>query len=246
MEEDGTAYYAPADGHFNPEGLYTGEGGEYHPDMEQTYDPSTFGEFQAGAGAGVVEEYETNNEFSPLSHVLGDGGVGISALAFDTHEELLWMGNQAGHVTSYYGTQLSKYTSFQVHAAEGVRAVTTFERGILALSQTSLRCQLRRGIPVMTHHSAHMTEMQCMLRSPSLEAVKSQSYCINNNALQVSPKAYPAADGGHPGQDDQPGPGQGQGVPAAGHWGLLRRPQVPRPLRGLRGHQRQDPPPRPA
>ena len=25
---------------------------------------------------------------------------------------------------------------------------------------------LRRGIPVMTHHSAHMMEMQCMLRYP--------------------------------------------------------------------------------
>ena len=46
-------------------------------------------------------------------------------------------------MTSYFGTQLSKYTSFQVNASEGVRALTTFDRGILALSQTSLRCQLR-------------------------------------------------------------------------------------------------------
>ena len=78
-----------------PQGLYTGEGGEYHHDMEQTYDPSNFAEYSTnGHGTGVVEEYETQNEFSPLSSVLGDGGVGISALAFDTHEELLWMGNQ--------------------------------------------------------------------------------------------------------------------------------------------------------
>ena len=77
------------------QGLYTGEGGEYHHDMEQSYDPANFAEYSSnGHGTGVVEEYETHNEFSPLSSVLGDGGVGISALAFDTHEELLWMGNQ--------------------------------------------------------------------------------------------------------------------------------------------------------
>ena len=63
--------------------------------MEQPYDPSNFAEYSTnGHGTGVVEEYETHNEFGPLSSVLGDGGVGISALAFDTHEELLWMGNQ--------------------------------------------------------------------------------------------------------------------------------------------------------
>ena len=63
--------------------------------MEQPYDPSTFAEYSTnGHGTGVVEEYETHNEFGPLSSVLGDGGMGISALAFDTYEELLWMGNQ--------------------------------------------------------------------------------------------------------------------------------------------------------
>ena len=83
--------------------------------MEQPYDPSTFAEYSTnGHGTGVVEEYETHNEFGPLSSVLGDGGMGISALAFDTHEELLWMGNLGGHVTSYYGTSLQQYTSFQV------------------------------------------------------------------------------------------------------------------------------------
>lgn len=62
MEEDGSAYYGGADGHFNQEGLYTGinqsecnivsnskimigEGGEYHGEMEQNYE-GTYGEFQ--------------------------------------------------------------------------------------------------------------------------------------------------------------------------------------------------------
>ena len=51
-----------------------------------------------------------------------------------------------------------------MHPTEQVNALMTMERGVLALSQTSLRCQIRRGIPAFTHTSANMQEMQCMLR----------------------------------------------------------------------------------
>ena len=153
MDDDGGQYGQYADGHFNQEGPNTGDPCGGYQDTEQEYDRQ-FGEFTPGG------EYQNNNQFNPLSHVLGDGGLGIPAMAFDAQEKLLWMGNQAGHVTSYYGRQLEKYTSFQVTKGEGVRSILTTDRGILALTPTKLRCQIRRGIPVFTHSSANILKMQ--------------------------------------------------------------------------------------
>ena len=112
--------------------------------------------------------YLPENEFNLLNSVIGDGiqkdkEIGVSTLAFDSHEELLWAGTKSGHVTSYYGTQLQKYTSFQVHPTDEVRNILTSDQGILALTNTSLRSQIRRGIPVFTHTSENMTDMHSIL-----------------------------------------------------------------------------------
>ncbi|KAG5680909.1 hypothetical protein PVAND_010387 [Polypedilum vanderplanki] len=116
------------------------------------YEPESL--FNIGQGDAEYLELGTT-----LSNNLS---CGITTVKFDTHEELIWTGNQSGYVSSFYGSTMQKYTSFRVHQTEIVHQIETNSEGIFALTSTSLRHQIRRGIPKFTHRSKNLTDALCM------------------------------------------------------------------------------------
>ncbi|CAK1556424.1 unnamed protein product [Leptosia nina] len=105
-------------------------------------------------------------DYEVRSTVLDDSGeFAVSAVTFDKYEELIWVGNSGGHVTSYYGPQMRKYTAFQVHMTDEIRDIITLDLGLFILSKSQLRHQIRRGIPRHTHTSENMIDMQCIFQA---------------------------------------------------------------------------------
>jgi PAB-dependent poly(A)-specific ribonuclease subunit 2 len=132
----------------------------YHPQLQAAAPPPTF-----------IEHY------SALSYVLTDYGrrqstttipvVPIQTLRFDDQQELIWSGNVAGHVTSYYSDQLTKYTSFSVGLDDPVLQLLTGDYGLLCLLKDELKLKNRRGIPKFSYSSSTFKDMVCMSKLPS-------------------------------------------------------------------------------
>ncbi|GFY60287.1 PAN2-PAN3 deadenylation complex catalytic subunit PAN2, partial [Trichonephila inaurata madagascariensis] len=138
----------------------------------QNYSPLDGGQLDYSNGMQLPnfgDGIALGQEYSLLQSILVDGGThfGVSTVSFDNVEELLWMGNQGGHMTSYATAELQKYTSFQVHVSNEVRAIVPLEHGILSLTSNSLRMSARRGLPMFNHCSEQVQNMQCMVLTPT-------------------------------------------------------------------------------
>ncbi|VDP10440.1 unnamed protein product [Soboliphyme baturini] len=100
--------------------------------------------------------------------VLTDGNR-VTAIQFDSCYELLWMGNSAGRVTSFYGSAMGRYTSFRMFPADEVRSLLSLDDNILALSPTAVKCNTKCGLCVSSLCSPEFHDLQCVLmnrRSP--------------------------------------------------------------------------------
>ncbi|XP_020913872.1 PAN2-PAN3 deadenylation complex catalytic subunit PAN2 [Exaiptasia diaphana] len=109
---------------------------------------------------GLVKE-----EYQEIRAIFNNGRdpCALTNVVVDPFEELVWVGNQSGHITSYYGLQLQRYTAFQAHHSE-IRHMLADDRGILSLSCNQLRYGKRTGIQIFSLSQPSMSNLQCMLQ----------------------------------------------------------------------------------
>ncbi|KAL9099961.1 MAG: hypothetical protein Q9163_004602 [Psora crenata] len=101
----------------------------------------------------------------PASDVDGYGPApNIGALSFDTHEELLWIGDYHGRITSFVGAQLERYTSIRAHEeSEGQVLQFLFnERGVVSIASRSVHFMIRRGLTQWNIEHPSIKRLCCM------------------------------------------------------------------------------------
>ncbi|KAK3699816.1 poly(A)-specific ribonuclease [Vermiconidia calcicola] len=95
----------------------------------------------------------------------------VSTLAFDTSQELLWTGNEYGRVTSFYGQELQRYTSYRGHASTAprgapgnapVKQLLFCEKGVISISSKSVHLASRRGLTQWHIEQGDMFDLRCM------------------------------------------------------------------------------------
>ncbi|KAM3557881.1 hypothetical protein MY1884_004282 [Beauveria asiatica] len=76
----------------------------------------------------------------------------VTTMTFDTSQELLWTGNDYGRVTSFFGSELQRYTSFKAHlSSEGpIRQILVNDKGVIALGSNDV------------HIHESMRDLRCM------------------------------------------------------------------------------------
>ena len=148
------------------------ENGPLQPLLYWRYSPDISDGFHLCRPKGI---YRFGTHFSqvqqlqlppPEGGLLYDPKQTAPALAFDTQQDLLWVGNESvsnslaihglpakvyhkqGRITSYYGPGLQRYTSLRAHPANEGRVTNLLfhDRGVISLASKSVHLMSRRGL----------------------------------------------------------------------------------------------------
>ncbi|XP_049437216.1 PAN2-PAN3 deadenylation complex catalytic subunit PAN2 isoform X1 [Epinephelus fuscoguttatus] len=101
--------------------------------------------------------------FSELHSAVSEVGIPVTATHFDLQEEMLWMGNHRGHVTSFFGPTMGRHSSFQAHPADDIRHIQSLETGVLFLSKCNLKCHTRGGLVMFDYPMEEGADMHSLL-----------------------------------------------------------------------------------
>ncbi|XP_064155231.1 PAN2-PAN3 deadenylation complex catalytic subunit PAN2 isoform X2 [Anguilla rostrata] len=145
----------------NYEGLDPGMG-DFSPSLHGTMEPGLEPPLDPRLDPALLQGVELDPEglavsvpdsvhllegmFSELHSAVAEVGIPVTAAHFDLQEELLWMGNHRGHASSFFGSTMGRYSSFQVHATDDIRNIQSLETGVLFLSKNNLKCLTRGGL----------------------------------------------------------------------------------------------------
>ncbi|KAI1731835.1 PAB-dependent poly(A)-specific ribonuclease subunit PAN2 [Ditylenchus destructor] len=89
----------------------------------------------------------------------------ITALKFDVYQELLWCGNSAGKVGSFYGIGLNEYTAFTA-VNDTIQDIVALEEAVVIVSKNTIFGYKRQGLPLFEYRSVNFGDLTCICSHP--------------------------------------------------------------------------------
>lgn len=95
----------------------------------------------------------------------------VTTFAFDPTQDLLWTGNEYGRLTSFYGHDLQRYTSYRGHLSTSprgapgnapVKQLLFCEKGVISVSDRSVHLSNRRGLTQWHIGEIDVIDLRCM------------------------------------------------------------------------------------
>ena len=89
----------------------------------------------------------------------------VTTIAFDTEQQLLFVGHEDGLLVTYYGASLQKYSSIRAHSSPILEIVPTAKL-VVSVARGSLHAVTRRGVGVWSINTHEVADARCMTIHP--------------------------------------------------------------------------------